>query len=124
MVSAKHGQPIQESDSGRLAGFSRSKSKAASKSGKRRRKKLVYAESDSVLHFNAAAVGCCNITKFVVATPARHRDLNIFCIFSGPYGSRTLSRSSKIVAFPALELLHSINELNEFTNVNQRSRSK
>ena len=53
---------------------------------------------------------------FGVATPSRHRDLNHFRIFSGPWGSITfialsLSRSYKIVACPALLVLNIYYEL-------------
>ena len=61
---------------------------------------VLYAElgtrqycCDNVTMFSGHKVVCLsNITVFCVATASRHRDLNIFRICSGPWGSFTLSR--------------------------------
>ena len=48
---------------------------------------------DNETMFSGHKVVCyCNFTTFGVATPSRHRDLNIFQFFSGSCGSITLSR--------------------------------
>ena len=53
---------------------------------------------DNVTMFSGLkVVGFCTFTIFVVATPSRHQDLNIFRIFSCPWGSVTLSRYHIVV---------------------------
>ena len=62
---------------------------------------------DNETMFSGHKVGCyCHITLSGVATPWRHRDLNMFWIFSGPWGSITLSpfRCRKAIKLPCAQL--------------------
>ena len=52
---------------------------------------VVAIPSNVTMFSGHTVVYFCNITIFVVATPSRHQDLNIFQILSGPWGSITLS---------------------------------
>ena len=51
-----------------------------------------YCRNNETVFSGHKVVCYCNITLFGVAPPSRHRDLNIFRIFSGPCCSITLSR--------------------------------
>ena len=53
---------------------------------------LVCRQRDHVFRPQMYWFGYCIITTFVVATPSRHRDLDIFQIFSCPFGCIKLSR--------------------------------
>ena len=51
-----------------------------------------YCRDNVTMFSGHKVVSLCNITIFGVATPSRHRDINILRFFSGPSGSVTLSR--------------------------------
>ena len=67
----------------------------------------LYANKNVAMSLGNKVVINCIITKFVVATPYRHRDLNSCRIFSGPYYLVALwhcrcREAKKIVTCPAL----------------------